>query len=127
MLGHLYSGCSRSRETKRDRDICNIGPEFLASTDKVEAYLNRNLNPPPLELFQPYFDNVQHPWNYELAKKFADCILSEYCNLQSTSEDVKDYFIQHLTGLNKLLVKQLPRNTDKTTNKAMKHYSESHA
>jgi len=34
---------------KKDKNICNIGPEFLASPDEVEAYLERNLDPPPLK------------------------------------------------------------------------------
>ena len=111
---------------KKNEDIVNIQPVALASIAEVEAYFDGNLDPLLLELLRPYFDNVEHPWNQALAEQFTIFVLNECPDILATDEDLQAYFIHCLGVLQRLLIKQPPRNKEDSPDDAMKCYHEMH-
>ena len=99
---------------KTDKEIVNVAQNILASPDEVTEYLNNNRNPPLLTPLKLYLGRVASPWDLHLANLFAEHILLNYPDLETSPEEIKDYFLQRIETLKKSLAAQLPQSEDET-------------
>lgn len=82
----------------------------IASHDDVQKWINDGTEPPTLHPFRPYWDQIDSPWNTQLACDFATELLTKFPSLDRT--DVQKHFIERLRTLQKNIVRQVNHPDD---------------